>query len=285
MIRRGAWPRIATPPVTLAILVSTVSGASAGGRRPDACFTAPVEAQKLARSGKLIEARDRFLECARRACPAEIAQPCSRWAEDAGRAIPSVVFVVRDAQGHDRADARVAVDGLAPVAVGGRPLEIDPGTHTFVFSLEGSPAVEAKVVLHDGEKNREVSAVFTGPAPAPPPEEATAPPLPPPSTSSGAPVLTWVAGGVGIAALAGFATFGALGVSARASDGCASAPGCSQADSSSVRDKFLAADISLGVGVVALAVATWSYLARPSGVTLDLHARPGGGVAFVGASF
>jgi hypothetical protein len=77
---------------------------------------------------------------------------------------------------------------------------------------------------------------------------------------------------------------------ARNADGCAAAPGCTHAELDDVHAKLLVADVSLGVGVAALAVATWVYLGRPRGepaprVTLDLRSRPGGGMAVLGGAF
>ena len=76
------------------------------------------------------------------------------------------------------------------------------------------------------------------------------------------PVAAWVAGSVGALAVVSFGTFGALGVMDRATNHCDT--GCTSDQKSAVDSKFLVANVSLGVGIVALAVATWLYFSRPT---------------------
>jgi len=114
------------------------------------------------------------------------------------------------------------------------------------------------------------------------------------------PVAAWVVAGTSVAAFAFFGTFGALGVSERSADGCAT--GCPSAQKTEVDTKFVVADIALATGVVALGAAAWIYLARPtitvpvrtvgrghrdpSGTTwLDVRPAPGGGIAAVSGTF
>jgi hypothetical protein len=71
----------------------------------------------------------------------------------------------------------------------------------------------------------------------------------------------WVLAGVGVVALGSFGYFGISG-HARASDlkdGCGQTKTCDPADVDSARSKYLVADVSLGIGVVALgaAAAVW----------------------------
>lgn len=259
----------------------------------DPCLVAPVDGQKLRRAEKLTDALTQFATCARQTCPAEIVQRCSQWSEEVQAAIPSVVLAARDAQGHDLADVVVSVDGGAAAPMGTRAIDLDPGDHRFVFQHGGSPDVEQRVILREGEKNREVVATF-GPPTAPAVQSESVTPAPVESSSGEnrpVPTLTWVLGGLGVAALASFGTFGALGVSQRSGDGCASGGSdCTQSEKSSVDTKFLIADVSLGVGVVALGVATWLYLSRPraappSSAYVDVRSTPGGGVAVFGGRF
>jgi hypothetical protein len=240
---------------TLALIVTGVlAPASARADGNDPCLTAPVEGQKLRNAGKLVDARGRFAVCARSSCPAPIVQSCVRWGTDVQGAIPSAVVAVRDPQGQDLGDVRVSIDGAAAVELSPRALELDPGPHRFVFQRSGNADVRQDVVLREGEKNRPVTAIF-GALPATD--------VPPPPASAGrAPLLTWVFGGLGIVAFASFATSGALGVAERSTDHCAS--GCTQIQSDDINSKFVVADISLGVGVVALGLAAVLYFTRPT---------------------
>jgi hypothetical protein len=276
-----SWPLCAA-----VLLVAT------GARAADPCMSAPVEGQKLQRAGKLLQALDRFGQCARNSCPREIVQDCTGWAEAVEHAVPSVVAAARDAQGRDLIDVQVAIDGQPAVPLTARAIELDPGPHHFVFSTAGNANVERDALLREGEKNREILATFgvvataaVSPAPAPPPPADV-------ETDRPVPLGAWIAGGVAVAAFGVFGVAGAIGVSERSSDGCGSASGCPASQKSGVDSLFRVADVGLGVGVVALGVATWLYLTRPSvapggspSAAFDLRPQPGGAVATFGATF
>jgi hypothetical protein len=264
------------------------AGSPALAQTPDPCLTAPVDAQKLRKGGKLIEARDRFAICSRNACPREIVQSCMRWGAEVQSAIPSAVTAARDARGHDLGDVRVSIDGAEAVDPSPRAVELEPGTHRFVFRRSGAPGsqdVRLDVVLREGEKNREVIATFGSP---PSPGDGVASEPSPGAQAGRVPLLTWVLGGLGVVALASFATSAALGIAERSADQCAT--GCTQAQKDDVNSKFFVADISLGVGVVALGVATLLYLVQPASrapttAWFDVRPSPGGAVGVVGARF
>jgi hypothetical protein len=207
-------------------------------------------------------------------------------------AIPPVVLAARDAQGNDISDVVVSIDGKPPAPIGVLALELDPGTHTFVFQRSsGGATVERQVLLRQGEKNREVVASWPGSSvpgsstPAPP---ATAPNPADETTDRPVPAAAWILGGVAVAGIATSAVFGALGLSARASNHCDN--GCSQTQYDDMMTKFRVSDVSLAVGLVSLGAAAWVYLARPtvqrpSAGWLDVYALPGGGGVSVQQSF
>lgn len=93
--------------------------------------------------------------------------------------------------------------------------------------------------------------------------------------------MTYVLGGVGMLGLAGFGFFGLTGLSEESDlDQCK--PSCASNDVDAVRTRYLAADISLAVGVLAVGGASYFYFARSSGspdqdrgtVALRLQAGP-----------
>ena len=283
MVRRFSSPAL--------VAIASCAALAAWGsdvRADDACMTAPVQGQQLQRAGKLLAARDRFAACARKTCPAEIVQDCTQWAQQVSGALPSVVLAARDPAGADLVDVRVTIDGQPDVGMSARAIDLDPGSHRFVFRRQGAADVQVDVLLREGEKNRPVGVTFgaaasaSTPPPSPPPEE------PHESSSRPVPIAAWVAGGLGVLGMASFATFGAIGVSDRSSSGCDI--GCSESPKDRVDMELRVADISLGVGIVGLGVATWLFFTRPSAtesqaVVLDVHAAPGGGVATLGARF
>jgi hypothetical protein len=237
---------------SLAGVATLAPARKATAQESDPCLVAPVDGQTLRKAGKLLQARDRFAVCAGKTCPGEIVQQCTRWAHEVDEAIPSIVAAARDASARDLVDAHVSIDDHPAMEVGIRAIPLDAGPHTLVFHREGSPDVRVDVLLREGEKNREILATF-----APTHPTATAG-----DEARPIPTGTWIAGAVGVVGLVSFGVFGALGVSERSSDHCDSL--CAQNDANSVSTKLLAADISLGVGVVSLAVATVLYLVRPT---------------------
>lgn len=228
------------------LAVCVASSGTAHAEVPRACLSAPLDGQKLQRDGKLLAARDMYAACAVPTCPAEIVHDCLDWLHQVDGATPSVVLAARDAGGIDLKDVQVSIDGGAPAMTGTRAVRLDPGSHTFAFRRAGAEQTK-QVVLREGEQNREVLAVFL------PPESASSRPVP---------VIAWAAGGVGVAAMGAFAVFGAIGLTERGANHCDS--GCPAEQKSAVDSKFLVSDVALGVGLVALAAATWFYFTRPA---------------------
>ncbi|HEY1694983.1 MAG TPA: hypothetical protein VGG39_22600 [Polyangiaceae bacterium] len=203
---RARIPRVTAIAAALAIL-----GAAPGARADEkqACIDASEAAQQLRSDGKLTEARARLLACARPECPGLVRQDCSQWLTEVLAALPSVVLGARDAQGRDRFDVRVSIDG-APYAqrLDGKPIVIDPGRHVFRYeagSQDASPPVELDVLVREGEKNRELTATFPANAPpSPPTAPSTVAPGsegPPGPAARVTPPLVWLFGGMAAAAL------------------------------------------------------------------------------------
>jgi hypothetical protein len=260
----------------LCIAGGMLASTSAHAGVDEACMSAPVEGQQLHKAGKLIEAHEKFQVCARPTCPAEIVSDCIRWAREVDDATPSVVVAARDAEGRDLEGVRVFIDG-APVTIGVRAIPLDPGPHIFTFKRDGVPDIEDHTLIHEGEKNRSVTATFGR---APGAEHPTA-------TTRPVPASVWILGAVGLLSLGAFATFSAIGISDRAANHCDT--GCTQSQKDDVDTKFIVADVTLGVGVVALGVATVLFFARPAiaarAASFDFRAAPGGGVATWTAHF
>lgn len=281
---------------TLAVLALSLGAslcAHADEAEKQACVTSYTEGQRARKAGHLIKARAHFVQCAQRTCPGMIADDCGGWLSDLDDSLPSVVFRVRDENGVDRADAAIFVDGVAldaEAAVLAVPM--DPGPHHLRFE-RGGASVELDVVVREGEKRRPIEVALVAPTAAPTPaplSETTSPPpatsaapstAPPPGsanstrpstspsaspdkTSSETPVLAYAVLGLGAVAAG---TSAVLGVGAKADlddlrNTCA--PHCAQGDVDAVHDRMLVADLTLGVGVVALLVGGYLWLSEPS---------------------
>jgi hypothetical protein len=270
----------------LASALLLTAGAAAADEK-EVCVQAVERAQVVRLDGKLIEAREGFVTCARAVCPAAIRQDCTRWVAEVDASLPSVVFEAVWADGRDATGMTVVLDGK-PLegAEPGRAVPMDPGEHSFRFEVAGAAPVESRNVIRQGEKNRLLRVTFTPlAAPAPPtPAVVTPPPAPSPSPSSTAapvglwrppsdrvtpsparrpiPLAAWVLGGVAVAGLGGLAYFGLKGTgdldSMRSSCGHA----CNPSDVTAARNQILVGDVLGAVGLVAAGAAVWLTLAR-----------------------
>jgi hypothetical protein len=259
------------------------------------CVDASTEGQSLRDAAKLTQARDRFVACARDACPAIVRKACADWLADVDRRIPTVVLRAKLADGTDVLDARVSLDG-APLehGLGGAAVPIDPGEHTVRFERDGAAPVEEHVVIVEGERDRVVTARFAGPAAAADTSSSTTDEAPGAEGSRKMTPLTIglvAVGGVGIVSFASFAIVATSNLN-NLRQTCA--PYCSPSQLNDVKTEALVADISLGVGLVALAAAAYVFFSQgkatpaPAAATsaiVDVRAVPGGGYGAIGVRF
>jgi hypothetical protein len=123
--------------------------------------------------------------------------------------MPEIVFQLKDASGNDASGATVSIDG-APVSGGadGKALEVDPGEHVFRFEAAGHAAVERRLVIHEGGKDRTErvvlpASVSASTQPSPPPT-VTPPPAEAGESGGGLGAMRWggvAAGAVGVVGL------------------------------------------------------------------------------------
>lgn len=231
--------------------------AMAFARDKELCSSSYQNAQRFQRHGLLLEAKAEMVTCLRECT--DIARPdCVAWLDEVNRALPSIVVVVRRG-GTDVLEAIVVVDG-APLNNGERAIELNPGPHRVEADVDGR-RVHEEIVLREGEAGRRVLLQLDPVAPSPP--ESPGATAAPPSTlrSIGWPTVTFGAlGGAALLTFGGFAIYGESRYSSL--DECR--PRCSPARIRGVQDTYLAADIALGVGVVALGVALATYLLSPN---------------------
>jgi hypothetical protein len=263
-----------------------------------ACVKASEQAQSLRDEGKYKKAREQLLVCTRDVCPAIVKKDCVQWLTEVDASMPSVVVTARDAKGQDLVDVKVTVDGATLTEkLDGKPMPLDPGEHTIRYETAGAPPVEEKLVMHAGEKNRSLM-VKLGTGNATTPDQSSNPP-PTGDTGKegggggGPPIAAFVLGGIGVVAIGSFAFFGISGKSDVSDLKNTCAPNCEQSKVDSARTKLILADVSLGVGVVALGVATYLFLtskssasASTTGIThVNVTPVAGGGVAGLGGTF
>jgi len=279
-------PPTAFAPALLAFLLA---GLGAGDARAtddkEVCVRAVEHAQNVRLDGKLREAREGFMTCARAVCPDAIRQDCTRWITEVDASLPSVVFEGVWADGRDVTGMTVWLDGKSLAgAEPGRAVALDPGEHTFRFDVSGAASIETRNVVREGEKNRILRVTFTPNAPSEPtvvgpPAPATttsasyAPPPPrqwqptppddgrlAPAKRGSIPVTAFVFGGVGLASFGGFAVLALTGTSRLDSMRTTCEHTFNPSDVTSARNEILVGDILGYVGLAAAGVALWLAL-------------------------
>lgn len=282
MRRTTATRRLA--PLLTAVFVLWVSAASASP--PVACDDSYVNAQRLRKDAKLIEAREELRVCARPACPSLMVSDCTRWLEEVDGSIPSVVPLATDEHGVNLVDVKLSIDGVPrSSSLDGTAIDLDPGPHKFTFELASRPVSETIVLVAIGEKNKRV-AVTLGSS-----RVAAAPP----HTAMSSQRIAGIA--LGAASVLSLGVGVAFGVDALIQQHDAGCPGnvCGAgANPSALRSAHTDGNVStvtlIAGGVLAAAgVTTWLLAPRPSDERAPGWIRPaavgvsgGGGVGVVG---
>ncbi len=216
------------------------------------------QAQELRRADALIEAQERLLACSEATCPDAIRVDCRRWVAEVDVEMPSVVLIPRDGTGRVLDDVAVERNGRAwKERTNGQAWTLNPGRHILRWRRANGASVTSDVVVLRSQKNRVIDAVFpTEEAPAPVVDRTNASPVGE-SASDRARALrapAFVALGLGTVALGSFGIFAIASRNryAELSDRCA--PVCSEDEAQELRRQLIAADVSLVVGLVSMAV-------------------------------
>lgn len=271
-------PTSLTAGLMLGVLL-TASISSADEPTKQDCIAANESAQALRQAGKLRDAQSKLSVCIASSCPGPVRDDCGQRLEDLQRAIPAVVFDIKDAAGRDLLGVQVSIDGNAPAAAGVTAVPLDPGPHTFRFEYAGL-LVDRSLVLREGERDRRVSVVIGNPVPtaatAPPAQESKAAPVEAPApqgdqvsaTGSGDTqrLAGWITGGAGVAAMGVGIVVGLVAKSSY--DG---APGCSGTTCTSSTG-FNTSNSAIGTGNAATAIFVVGAVATTAGVVLWLTA-------------
>lgn len=232
-----------------ALLLAAAAG-SAGtpaaaepAQAPAACLSSYESAQRLKLEKKLLSSKKALIVCARNDCPEVLRRDCAEWLADVESALPSVVVAARS-EGREVTTVRLLVDGeIVAESLDGSALALDPGPHVFRLEPEDGPALEQTLVIREGEKNRVVEVELD-------------------QTSAGAraPNRTPIYGlaALGAVGIGSFVYFGLRSHSAK-QDLEACKGHCPVDDVRAVERDQVVADVSLGLGLVALGAAAYLY--------------------------
>jgi hypothetical protein len=224
------------------------------------CVASYQQAQVSKQDGDLLKAQQELVSCAGAGCPDAMQADCSRWLEEVQAALPSVVFRALTPSGADIADARLELDAQPERALDGRSITVNPGKHQVTVRAPNFAPVTLQVQFVEGQKLRQ--------------QALTLQPLSDLSSASGskaqtaAPgsstaerrftVVQWVAASTAVVGGLGLTYFG-LKARAGDSDLGACSPKCSKEAVADVRGNYIAANVSLGLGLIGLAVGAVHY--------------------------
>ncbi|HEX6273652.1 MAG TPA: hypothetical protein VFZ53_11435 [Polyangiaceae bacterium] len=245
----------------------------------ESCLANHEQAQLRRIEQRLVGARAAARACAVTACPAAIRSDCSEWVGELSKLIPTVLLIAESGRG-ELENVRVTLDGmLLTEKLDGTAMEIEPGPHLLRFEHGSEPPIERRIDVPEGEKGFMVRVRFAGEAPPAVPVAPVAPATAPPPVAPRdpgtrpVPVLTYVFGGVAIAAAGTSAVLAANAFSekSKATEECA--PNCDEARIDDIHGRFVAADIAGGAAVAAAGLAVLFYVTRPTVPSADQQAR------------
>jgi hypothetical protein len=243
----GSFATLATAAVAHADPPSTTAATPAPAAADEICLASSIEGQVLRRSGRLLRARELFVECARDVCEKPMRERCALWRSEVEARTPHLSLRVNDDRGLPVPGAQLHVDGqevtLAPGAA--TLLEVDPGKHVARANFAGRREL-AEVDVTEGTRSLALTLdlrtrLDTRPTPA---------------------LVYGLGATFGAAAIA----FGIFGTSALVQAGhlgdCQ--PYCAADRKAPFDTAVVGSDVSAGLGAAALLGAVIVYLARPT---------------------
>jgi hypothetical protein len=252
--------------LTFAFVLFTTLGASsfAHAGNVEQCLSAEENGERFKKQGRLVEARQNFATCARESCPGKVRDLCRKYAGEVDEILPTIVVTARDGENKELAGVKISVDGVDVTPGADGTLAVDPGART-VRVVRNGESRQKLVEVVAGNKRTPVVLIFEAPPPPPKAPPLALAPTPQPVASprenggSSGPVWPWIVGGIGVASLA---TSGVFGLKWMSDSKCS--PSCSPDEVDRVRTGAIVTDVFLGVGIVALGIATIGFLTSSS---------------------
>jgi hypothetical protein len=266
----------------LGLAWSTRAFAEEGTRDCSAVYGAGREAEA---SGDLHTASEFYQSCGVASCGNPVRHICEAMALRLALDAPSVIPLAKDAAGEPLVEAQVTMDGkLLSARLDGHAVSVEPGLHEFVFSTGSEELGRTRVVIAQGQRNRELWMSVPASEPQQPRASKAQPSLHiaqarSQETSVSATSAASAASAVdhshftiapyllgGTALLAGGA-YALLSSWARKDNEKLTrcSPSCPSESVQHIRNLYLAADISLGVGIAAAVGSVASILLSSSG--------------------
>lgn len=250
------------------------SAAAQDGERD--CSAVYDAAQEAESTGDLHMALEFYQSCAVDSCSNPARRSCEAHALRLELDAPTIVPLAKTSSGEPIVDADVTMDGrLLTSNLNGRAIGVDPGLHEFVFTKNGKTMGSVRLVVAQGQRNRELwmieAPVHSAQQLAPvvmkrdmhvaAPRAAVAQIE---SDNHGTSVAPYLLGGT---ALLGGGAYALLSTWARNDNRELSrcTPNCPKESVQHIRSLYLAADISLGVGIAAAVGSVASFIMSGGG--------------------
>ncbi len=260
---RNSRLRLNVPLALAAVFLVSARSARADSH---ACIQTHEQGLALQAKAKFVEAEAHFVTCARDPCPGIIRQECSRLLEDVQARVPTIVFAISGPDGADIADVRISLDGIVLAnRLPGQALRVNPGEHVVHLAASSGDSKELHIVVREGDKLRSIPIQLERGSSAPSPQlsDTTAHSSNLAPSRSTIPTLSYVLGGVGLVAGGLFGYFAITGQQRESDLKSSCSPACAPSDVDPIRNRFLAADISLGLALVSLATAGVIWYTSP----------------------
>jgi hypothetical protein len=265
----------------MAWVASSCPGAARAEENPLSCAQAYESAQEEKATGRLKAAIEHLKSCIDPNCAKFIREDCVRWMDQTEGALPTVVFSVRE-DGDDLTSVEILCDHKPLTGtLDGKAIPVDPGLRDFSFTVPGLAPMSRQVLIREGERNRIINVEFSRPnVPTSSPAAGATTMLPAePALRPRPRTLPYALAGVGALGAAGFTVFALLGHSQQGELERTCSPFCQSSQVDSVKTKYLLADLSLGVGLVSLGVATYIFV-KNHGANAT-NAAPATSVSFI----
>ncbi|MEZ4226053.1 MAG: hypothetical protein R3B13_34215 [Polyangiaceae bacterium] len=232
----------------------------ANGQEIQQCVAAHESAQREEKAERLLRARELYAQCSAAACPDLVRNECARLGKELIRRIPSIRVRVIGATG----PVVLEIDEQDWASIPDSPIAVDPGTRVVRVTPKGGTTLVRELEI-EASSSEDVQFDLR-PRAAPPDDQKP--------SRKGLPTAAYVAGGVGLLGFAGFAGFGLAGRSKQDElDACKGS--CTDHGLyDDMKANYLVADISLGVGLAATALAVYFVVDSSSGDAAAEEARP-----------